>query len=74
MRIQFEMGAVGLLEAPENVFRGPVHVVAPRIVRKVIAERILGQLSLEGADIAQEQNDGRVPELGGINHRVEKNQ
>lgn len=57
LRVEIEIRSVDLVESPQQVFRSSVHVVAARVVWKIIAERGSCELDLEQIHLVKEQDD-----------------
>lgn len=68
------MGSVDLVESPEEIFGGPVDIVASGIVREIVAQRRPAEFLAEQIDLVEEQNDTRAHEPSRIDDRVEKHQ
>ena len=51
------MGPVDLVESPEQILCGTIHVVAARVVGEVVGERRLAQLLPKQIDLVEEKDD-----------------
>jgi len=66
------MGAVDLVEAPEQVLGGLIDVVSARVVREVVAERGPAKLLLEDVYLIEEQDDAGPHEPARVDDRVKE--
>lgn len=68
------MGAIDLIEPPQQVLGSSIDVITTRIIWEVFAQWRTTKLLPEQVDFVEEQNNTRPHEPSRINDRVKKNE
>lgn len=68
------MCPIDLIKPPEKIFGRSVHVIAARIVGKVVAQGGSTQLLLEQIDFVEEKDDARPHEPSRVDHGIKEYQ
>lgn len=68
------MRSIDLIESPQQIFRGPVDIIASRVIREVIAQGRPSEFLFEEIDFVQEEDDAGSHEPPGVDDGIEKHQ
>jgi len=68
------MCTVDLVESPQEVFCSSIHIIASRVVGKVIDQRRFAELLSEQINLVEEEDDARSHKPSRVDNRVEKDQ
>jgi hypothetical protein len=66
--VQVQVGAIDLVESPEEVFGCAINIVAARVIGEVVAQGGASQFLLEQIDLVQEEDDTGSHKPSGVDY------
>ena len=66
--VQIKVRSINLVKPPQEILRGPVHIISAGVVREIIGKRYSAQLGSEQVHLVEEKNDAGSDEPPAVDY------